>query len=80
MNATACRTTHERPLLVRLLRGIVGICLLAVAAWMHEPFVAMAAFLAAFVAFGGCPMCWTLGLVELASQKLKPFVPGKDSP
>lgn len=81
MIGLACRATHcRRPLLARLVRGCLGISLLVVAALKQAPLLAVAAFLAALVAFGGCPMCWTFSLVELASQKFKPPVLRKDAP
>jgi hypothetical protein len=80
MTVLACRARRARPLLAWLLRGAFGILLLLVAASTQEPLIVIAALLAALVAFGGCPMCWTLGLVERASQKRKSFIPGKDAP
>ena len=49
-----------------LVRGVVGIGALVAApmvAALH-PWLALALIPAAFVALRGCPMCWTMGLVE----------------
>jgi hypothetical protein len=73
----ACSPTR-RPLLSWLARGITGVGLVAVAAWAQTPLIAIPAFVAALVAFGGCPMCWTFGLIERASRKST--LEGKDAP
>lgn len=80
MIASACQATHCRPLLARLMRGCFGISLLVVAASVQASLFAAMSLLAALVAFGGCPMCWTFDWVDLASQKLKPLVLRKDTP
>lgn len=79
MIISACQATHCRPLLARLLQGCLGLSLLVVAASVQASLFAVAAFLGALVAFGGCPMCWTFGLIELASQNFKPPALGKDA-
>lgn len=80
MTDLVCRVTQGRPLLALLLRGSFGILLLAAAASAQESTFAITALLAAFVVFGGCPMCWTLGLVELVSKQFKSPTPRKDAP
>lgn len=49
-----------------LLRGAAGVALILVAfaAASSRPVLAIAAGLSALIAFRGCPMCWTIGLVE----------------
>ena len=66
----------RRPLLLWLVRGGVGVALLAMAALAREPFIVIPAVLAALVSFGGCPMCWTLGLIARACEP----VTRKDGP
>lgn len=60
-------------LLGHLLRGAVGIALLAWAI-LHQsqPLLSVPAGIAALIAFRGCPMCWAIGLVETVMQKFKP--------
>lgn len=45
-------------------RGALGALLVTVAALSGQPVVAIPALLGALVAFRGCPMCWTAGLIE----------------
>lgn len=45
-------------------RGAVGALLVMVATVSGQPVVAIPALLGALVAFRGCPMCWTAGLLE----------------
>ena len=80
MIAWACRARGTHPLVVWLLRGFAGVTLLAVAALSREPLIIIAALVAALIAFGGCPMCWTLGLVERVRRTFNPLVKGKDAP
>ena len=49
-----------------LLRGTAGVALVVLAfdVASNTPVVAIAAGLLAVIAFRGCPMCWTIGLVE----------------
>ena len=53
------------------LRGAVGIgalwCAVTIAA-IH-PLGSLALGIFALLAFRGCPVCWTVGLVETASQR-----------
>ena len=54
-----------------LMRGAVAAVLLACAI-VHEtahPWLSLGAGVAALVALRGCPMCWTMGLVETLSQR-----------
>jgi len=58
-------------LLEHSLRGLVGIAALwyAVQITAVHPLGALALGALALLAFRGCPMCWTIGLVETASQR-----------
>jgi hypothetical protein len=57
-------------LLGHLLRGVIGAALLWWA-WTHQawPLAGLAAAALALLAWRGCPMCWTLGLLETIKQK-----------
>lgn len=59
-------------LLGHLIRGGVAISLL-VWAIHHQVHlvIAIAAGIGALTAFRGCPMCWTIGLIEMIMQKVK---------
>lgn len=63
----------SRSLLAHLLRGaFAAACLYwAVTHESTTPVPALLAGVAALVALRGCPMCWTLGLIETVSQRLK---------
>lgn len=63
----------SRTLTGHLLRGAVAFALLAQAlSIQHErPWLAMLAALGALVVMRGCPMCWTIGLVETVVQRLR---------
>ena len=57
-------------LVVHLMRGAAAAALLTWA-FIHQtadPWLALGAGVAAFVALRGCPMCWTMGLVETLLQ------------
>ena len=56
-----------------LIRGAIGIALVvwAVRNQGTQPGLAIAAGLCALVAFRGCPMCWTVGLIETITYKMK---------
>jgi hypothetical protein len=58
-----------------LIRGGVAIGLL-VWAIRHpmQPTLSVVAGIGALIAFRGCPICWTIGLVETVIQKIKPHV------
>jgi hypothetical protein len=56
-----------------LLRGAAAAALLAWAI-VHQtahPWLSLGAGVAALVALRGCPMCWTVGLVETLAQGLR---------
>jgi hypothetical protein len=63
-----------------LLRGAVAFTMLAWGIVNQEavPLLALGAGVVALVAFRGCPMCWSVGLVETIRQKLRrPVIPEK---
>ena len=62
----------RRALYTWLVRGAVGLALLAAAMSTREPLVAIPALLAALIAFRGCPMCWVFGLIERVSRDFAP--------
>ena len=68
--ALACPMNRGCPLLAWLLRGFVGLALLAIGASTSKPLIIIVALLTALIAFGGCPMCWTLGLIQRAHEAL----------
>ena len=54
-----------------ILRGILGFGVLAIALY-YAPIVgwwALVPGIAAFVCLGGCPMCWTVGLVDTVLRR-----------
>ena len=71
MTASTCRA--KCPALSSwLVRGAIGLALLAVAVSTGEPLVAIPALLVALIAFRGSPICWVFGLFERASQGFAP--------
>lgn len=65
-----------KPLMIHLVRGVIGSVLL-IAAFSFAgslPVVALLLGGGALVAFRGCPTCWLAGLFEVASMK-KPAPP-----
>ena len=59
-------------LLGHLLRGAVAIGLLGWAIQQQaHPALSLLAAAGALIAFRGCPICWTVGLVETIVQKAK---------
>jgi len=55
-----------------LLRGVVAAALIAWA-FLHQssnPAFAVAAGVLAVAAMRGCPLCWTLGLLETISERI----------
>jgi hypothetical protein len=55
-----------------LLRGAIGLALLAVAISTRESLVVIPALLLALIAFRGCPLCWVSGLIDRGSQDCAP--------
>ena len=62
-----------------LMRGAAAAALLAWAI-VHQtahPWLSLGAGVAALVALRGCPMCWTVGLIETLSQgRRSPYLQG----
>ena len=54
-----------------VLRGLIGFGALACALLMtdHHPWLALAVAISAMLAFRGCPICWTTGLIETMAYK-----------
>jgi hypothetical protein len=69
MNAVC--PTPRRPLVTWLARGLAGVALVALALWAQMLWIIAPALGLAFIAFGGCPMCWTYGFAERVSRKLR---------
>jgi hypothetical protein len=55
-----------------LMRGVIAAALIAWALHASDPAFAVIAIVLAIVAMRGCPMCWTLGLVETIGNRLRP--------
>jgi hypothetical protein len=55
-----------------LLRGCIGV-VLTMWALRHQsqPVPSLAAAAGALLAFRGCPMCWTMGLIESVAQTVR---------
>lgn len=66
----------SQSLLGHLLRGAFAMGLLSWAI-AHQSNVALSltAGVLALVALRGCPICWTIGLIETLTQKFKPSAP-----
>ena len=62
----------SKSLFGHLLRGLTGFVAVTWAV-MHqsEPVLAVLAIGVAFVLFRGCPICWTVGLLETITGKLR---------
>ncbi|MGZ3240711.1 MAG: hypothetical protein ACXWJK_10190 [Burkholderiaceae bacterium] len=59
-------------LLGHLIRGGVAIGLLVWAIqYQMQPTLSILAGMGALIAFRGCPVCWTIGLIETVMQKAK---------
>ena len=59
-------------LLGHLVRGQIAALLLIWAIQHHaRPALSLAAAAGAVIAFRGCPLCWTIGLVETFAQRLQ---------
>jgi hypothetical protein len=58
-----------------LMRGAAAAALLAwaIVDQTAHPWASLSAGVAALVALRGCPMCWTMGLVETLSQERSRF-------
>lgn len=69
----ACSPFASRTITRHLLRGAAGLLLLlwAIGQFATQPVVAVAAAGAAVVALRGCPMCWTVGLIETVASRVR---------
>jgi hypothetical protein len=65
-----------------LMRGAAAAALLAFAIVQQSahPWASLSAGIAALVALRGCPMCWTVGLIETLSQGRGDRTIGERSP
>ena len=65
----------SRTVIGHLMRGGIAAALIAwaLAHQVLDPAIALAAIVLAIVAMRGCPMCWTLGLVETIGNRMKRF-------
>jgi hypothetical protein len=70
---STCSPFASRTVTRHLLRGAAGLLLLllAIGQFATQPVVAVAAAGAAVVALRGCPMCWTVGLIETVASRLR---------
>jgi hypothetical protein len=70
---STCSPFASRTVTRHLLRGGAGLLLLvwALGQFATQPVVAVAAAGAAVVALRGCPMCWTVGLIETVASRLR---------
>lgn len=68
-------------LLEHLLRGIVGIGVLwyALRITDQSPWLSLAFGVVALIAFRGCPICWTMGLIETIYRRVKSKLSKKSS-
>jgi nicotinamide riboside transporter PnuC len=63
----------SRTIAAHLVRGVIAAALIAWAL-VHQssdPVLAVAAGVLAVVAMRGCPLCWTIGLVETIGETIK---------
>ena len=63
----------SRTIAAHMLRGVIAAALIAWAL-LHqssEPALAVVAGVVAVAAMRGCPMCWTIGLLETIAEKMR---------
>jgi hypothetical protein len=62
----------SKSVLAHLVRGAIGLAALTVAAVWSEahPWLLFLALPIALLALRGCPLCWSVGLVETLANKL----------
>ena len=63
----------SRTIAAHLIRGVIAAALIAWAL-LHQssdPVIAAAAGVLAVAAMRGCPLCWTLGLLETIGDKIR---------
>jgi hypothetical protein len=63
----------SRTIAAHLMRGVIAAALItwALLHQSSEPVFAVAAIVLAVVAMRGCPLCWTMGLVETIGATIK---------
>jgi hypothetical protein len=73
-NPLAVTPFASKTLVEHLLRGAVGIAALvfAIRVGFVHPLLALGLGIAMVVAFRGCPICWTTGLIETLHNHRKP--------
>lgn len=66
------RVFASKTIAAHLLRGAVGIGAFVAASMLApaHPALAIAMLPVALVALRGCPMCWTLGLVQMVAARM----------
>ncbi|UJR82161.1 hypothetical protein [Sandaracinus amylolyticus] len=64
-------TFGSRSVGAHLVRGAIGIGALIAAMTMRETWSAIVLVVIALIALRGCPMCWTLGLVETVIARVR---------
>lgn len=66
-------TFASRSIAAHVGRGLVGIGAIAGASAVagSHPWLSLTALALALAAFRGCPMCWTIGLVETVVPRLR---------
>lgn len=72
----------SKSLVEHLARGTVGVGALAAAVGLlaAQPWLALAALVASLVALRGCPMCWTVGLMQTVAAKARGAAPAGRCP
>ena len=69
---SAARVFASESVLGHLLRGVIATSLLVWAIrHQSEPMLSLGAGVAALIVFRGCPICWTVGLVETVLQRMR---------
>jgi len=63
----------SKSLVEHVLRGVIGLGAFALAGVLaaEHPLIALGLLPVALVALRGCPMCWTVGLVQTAIASLR---------
>jgi hypothetical protein len=63
----------SRTIAAHVMRGVIAAPLIvwALAHQMSDPAFAIAAGVLAVIAMRGCPLCWTLGLFETISERMR---------
>jgi hypothetical protein len=63
----------SRTIAAHITRGVIAAALI-MWAWLHQssdPAFAVAASAAAVAAMRGCPLCWTMGLLETIGARIR---------